>query len=646
MKRNGWAIAWLVLLASQALADEIRVVVTFSGTADPSLLTRYGGRLDLELPGIRACSGYVPADRLWEIRRQPGVALVEEDLVRRKTLDPNDTYYATYQAADYGLVRAPEAWNVSRGDGIRVCVLDTGVQLDHPDIGSGTTGKVKVWRNFTSPAIQDVTDMDGHGTHTAGTIAAKSNNGVGVAGIGFNCELAVGKVLGPSGGFDSWIAAGMDWAWQVGGAKVISMSLGAPGTSSNLEAAVNRAWANGVVIVAAAGNDASSELFYPASIANCISVAATDNTGMLASFSNFGSTVDLAAPGVNVASTYKGSSYVLASGTSMACPHVSGAAALVWATSFGTSNTNVRALLEAGATRAVTGVNAGSLKILDIYVTVTGGSPPTSPPDAPTGLVATAGDGTVSLHWNASSGATGYTVRRSTVSGSGFSTIATGITATTYTDAGLSNGTTYYYRVSALNAAGESADSAEVSATPMLLPPAAPTGLAATPGNGQISLSWTAPSGVTSYTVKRSSTSGGPYTPIQTGISGTSIVDTGLVNGATYYYVVTAVNAAGESPTSNEASATPTAGSAAPTGLAAMPIPSRLVLTWNASQGATSYHVKRATVSGGPYMLVATVGATTYISPAPSGGMTTYYVVSALTSSGESGNSNEVAVRP
>ncbi|MBW5449426.1 cellulose 1,4-beta-cellobiosidase [Cohnella sp. CFH 77786] len=190
--------------------------------------------------------------------------------------------------------------------------------------------------------------------------------------------------------------------------------------------------------------------------------------------------------------------------------------------------------------------------------------PPTpSVPAAPAGLTATAGNAQASLSWTATSGATSYNVKRATTSGGPYTTIATGVTATSYTNTGLTNGTTYYYVVSAVNSVGESANSAQVSAAPQAQPvPAAPTGLTAAAGNAQAALSWTASSGATSYNVKRATTSGGPYTTIATGVTAASYTNTGLTNGTTYYYVVSAVNASGESANSAQASATPQAPSA------------------------------------------------------------------------------------
>jgi len=179
-----------------------------------------------------------------------------------------------------------------------------------------------------------------------------------------------------------------------------------------------------------------------------------------------------------------------------------------------------------------------------------------SAPLAPTGLAAAAANAQVNLTWNTSSGATGYYVKRSASSGSETQIAAPSTTA--YTDNAVSNGTKYYYLVSAVNSAGESANSAEVSATPTapITPPAVPTGLQATAGNAQVNLTWNASAGATNYHLKRSTTAGSGYTQIGAPTTA-NFADSGLANGTTYYYVVTAVNTAGESGNSNQASATP-----------------------------------------------------------------------------------------
>ena len=183
------------------------------------------------------------------------------------------------------------------------------------------------------------------------------------------------------------------------------------------------------------------------------------------------------------------------------------------------------------------------------------GSP--AAPAAPTNLSATPDNAQVSLSWSASSGADSYRVHRGTVSGGPYTTIASGLSATSHLDTTVSNGTTYFYVATAVNAGGESANSNQASATPQVpAVPAAPTGLTASAsGKKKIALAWNAVSGATSYTVKRSTTTGGPYTNVAT-ITGTSYTNTGLTSGVTYYYVVSAANAQGSGPNSSQAGAT------------------------------------------------------------------------------------------
>lgn len=190
-----------------------------------------------------------------------------------------------------------------------------------------------------------------------------------------------------------------------------------------------------------------------------------------------------------------------------------------------------------------------------------GGGTTGNPPAAPTGLTATAGNQQIALSWTASTNATSYNVLRSTTNGGSYSSVATGVTTTSYTDTGLTNGTAYYYVVTATNSYGTSGNSNQASATPSLPAPAAPTNLTATAGNQQVALSWTASTNASSYNVLRSTTNGGSYSSIATGVTTTSYTDTGLTNGTTYYYVVTATNSGGTSGDSNQASATPTGSS-------------------------------------------------------------------------------------
>lgn len=190
-----------------------------------------------------------------------------------------------------------------------------------------------------------------------------------------------------------------------------------------------------------------------------------------------------------------------------------------------------------------------------VFAVVTGAG---SPPAAPTGLTAVAGDQLVNLSWNGSTGATSYAVYKSTTNGSSYTLVSSSVTATNFSVTGLTNGTTYYFVVTASNASGTSPYSNQASATPQApTPPNAPTNLAASPGNQSVSLTWNASTGAASYSVYRSLATGTGYALVTSSVTNTNYQDTGLTNGTTYFYVVKAVNSVGVSPYSNEASATP-----------------------------------------------------------------------------------------
>nr|WP_233516805.1 glycoside hydrolase family 6 protein [Paenibacillus curdlanolyticus] len=291
--------------------------------------------------------------------------------------------------------------------------------------------------------------------------------------------------------------------------------------------------------------------------------------------------------------------------------------------------------------------------VTNAYPAIPAGPVTVTTPAAPASLTAVGGNAQVALTWTASTGATSYNVKRAATSGGPYTTVATGVTATSYTNTALTNGTTYYYVVSAVNSAGESANSAQASATPqtaVVTVPAAPASLNATASGTQAALSWTASTGATSYNVKRATTSGGPYTTVATGVTATSYTNTGLASGTTYYYVVSAVNSAGESANSAQASATTPAVvtvPAAPSSLTAAAGSAQVTLGWSASTGAASYNVKRSTTSGGAFTTVATgVTATSYTDTGLTNGTTYYYVVSAVNSAGESANSAAASATP
>jgi subtilisin family serine protease len=233
---------------------------------------------------------------------------------------------ALAEVVDWGLsaYRIPSHWKDTRGQGVRVAVLDTGLDTDHPDLA----GAIDDARDFTGSRA-GVEDRVGHGTHVGGTIGARRNE-QGVIGVAPECRLLVAKVLGDDGaGASEWVAAGIDWACEEG-ADILSLSLGSPRPDATLRDAVARAAARGKFLICAAGNTGRpNSVDYPARWPDTVAVGAVDRDGRLASFSSQGDEVDLCAPGADVLSTYRDGGYAKLSGTSMAAPFVTGVTALL-----------------------------------------------------------------------------------------------------------------------------------------------------------------------------------------------------------------------------------------------------------------------------------------------------------------------------
>lgn len=271
------------------------------------------------------------------LARKPGVAWAEPDYKLFALGAPDDPLLG--QLGSLGLIHVQAAWDAlglsesyPADGGAPVAIVDTGIDPGpHEDLA----GKVAACATSINGSVNEggCADDEGHGTHVAGTIAALAGNGRGIAGVAFDSPLIICKALGADGSGDTSDVAGcIAWA-HTKGAKVISLSLG--GTATNtLRAAVKAAWDGGgragAVVVAAAGNDGTSALDYPAGYPEAVSAAAVDDGGEHAWFSNSNDDVEVAAPGVDVLSAKLGGGYVRESGTSMATPHVAGAAALEW----------------------------------------------------------------------------------------------------------------------------------------------------------------------------------------------------------------------------------------------------------------------------------------------------------------------------
>jgi thermitase len=364
-----------------------QLIVTFHASATAgsraAVHRRAAATVIDRIPGIHADVVKVGDERagLAAYAAEPSVRFAELDVLARALHDdcvletgtnpdcllPNDPQFplqwglqndsATTQPPDTTVkhdadVEAPSAWKRTQGSAAtRIAILDSGIDLDHEDLAS----KVLASRNVSGSPILD--DLYGHGTAVAGVAAPVTGNGIGVAGVGYDASLMNVKVLDDNGvGSCSTVAKGITWAAD-NDADVINMSLGFTHCRAG-ERAVNYAWDKGVLLSAAAGNDGNRTRTYPAYYSRVIAVAATDNADAKTSFSQYGNWVDVAAPGINVHTTFPNhpnklnkTNYNYGKGTSMSAPFVAGAAGLIWssvpdANGDGRTNDDVRSRIE------------------------------------------------------------------------------------------------------------------------------------------------------------------------------------------------------------------------------------------------------------------------------------------------------------
>ncbi len=377
------------LVRQRAAAADHFIIQLKPGASEQQLLA-HGRAHGITILDRKPLSGIyllkIPRDRLAELpdfialyqRASSPARVAELDYILQSAATPNDPSFSTLWGmhntgqsggtADAD-IDAPEVWNrTTGGASVLVGVIDSGIDLDHPDLAAnlwtnpgetagngidddknGYVDDVRGWDFANDDNNPD--DDNGHGTHCAGTIGAVGNNGAGVAGVCWTVRLAALKFLDASGsGYTSDAVEAVYYATRIG-AHLTSNSWGGAGYSSSLASAIFQANAAGILFIAAAGNDGAntdSSPHYPSSYSydNIISVAASTRTDARASFSNYGATsVDLAAPGASILSTYKDGGYATMNGTSMATPHVAGACALLKAWRPSLTGPEIKAIL-------------------------------------------------------------------------------------------------------------------------------------------------------------------------------------------------------------------------------------------------------------------------------------------------------------
>jgi subtilisin family serine protease len=515
---------------------------------------------------INGFAAVLDASALERLAKDPNVESIEQDRIVVLQGDQVDPPWGLDRVDQRSGTRNSRYSYANTGAGVTAYVIDTGILESHVDFGG------RVGAGYTAYTDgRGTTDCNGHGTHVAGTIGGSTY------GIAKAVSLIPIRVLSCSGsGSISGVIAGINWAISdhaSGSTAVANMSLGGL-YSAALNSAVANATADGIVFAVAAGNNNRLACSYsPASAPTAITVGAIGGSDDRASFTNYGSCLDVFAPGVSIksATIASSSAWRLLSGTSMASPHVAGAAALLLQSDPTATPAQIAALIVNSATPdVITGLAAGSPNLV-LYTGAAFVSPNPVAPSVPTSLTAVGGVTQASLSWTAptqSGGAdvTDYVVEYSSNSGSTWTVFADGVsTSTSATVTGLTNGTTYQFRVKAVSSGGTS--EASSTATAVVGVPSAPTSLSATPLGLSIRLSWTAPaqnggSVITDYVAQFSTDSGATWSTFSDSVStSTTTTVTGLTNGLTYQLRVSAVNSVGTSAPSSVVIAVPWAAS-------------------------------------------------------------------------------------
>lgn len=292
-----------------------------------------------DIPQLRVKRIKVPAAARDKVKaalaKNPNVTFVEENFLAEPLVTPNDPSFASQWHLPK--IAAPAGWDISTGSSsVDIAILDSGVDPGHPDLA----GKLLPGFNFVTNTA-DTRDVTGHGTKVAGSAAAMANNGAGVAGVAWQNQI-MPLVIADSTGYATYsrMASAITYAADRG-VRIINLSYGGSTSSSTLQNAVNYAWSKGAIVFASASNYNTSTPYYPAACTNAVSVSATDANDAKASFSNYGATIDIAAPGVSILTTANGGGYASVSGTSFSSPIAAGLGALILSVNPTLSNAQV-----------------------------------------------------------------------------------------------------------------------------------------------------------------------------------------------------------------------------------------------------------------------------------------------------------------
>ena len=458
-----------VVLAS-GVADKdtkVPVIIGFKdkpSPADKGMIRGQGGDIKYSYTIINAIAAKLPEKAIDNIKNNPKVAYVERDA---KVYAHDAELDNSWGVKHIGAGTVHEGCN--KGTGVKVAIIDTGIDCTHPDLNCNNEDGIGYKEG------EEIGPMDdhGHGTHCAGIVAAMDND-AGVIGVAPGAYLYAVKVLNQyDDGYYGWnsdIVKGIDWA-VTNDMQVISMSIGSNVYSASFEYACNIADASGIVVVASAGNSGNppargDNVGYPARYDSVIAVAATDSSDKRARWSSTGPDVELSAPGVSIISTYLNGEYVSMSGTSMACPHVAGTAALVIASDSSLTNDDVRLRMQ------VTADDLGVVGPDNLYgyglvdADEAASEPDTTPPVITNVNSAKITSNSATITWDTDEPADSW-VKYGTESGNHNSEVddPAGVTAHSVVITGLQPSRDYYYVVNSTDPSGNSNQSAEYTFT-------------------------------------------------------------------------------------------------------------------------------------------------------------------------------------